>query len=107
MALFDLLSGWTAWAPFTLVIVAAMGYCVGAIMENKHNFYLRYVCAVVLALFIKIVGYYLAELILYKDPIVPLASIPGNLIQVLAAAVVVSVIALPLQKAVAHIRTRN
>ena len=26
MGLFDLLSGWTAWAPFTLVIVAIMGY---------------------------------------------------------------------------------
>ena len=34
MALFDLLSGWTAWAPFTLVVVAAMGYCVGAVMEK-------------------------------------------------------------------------
>ena len=28
MALFDLLSGWTVWAPFTLVIVALMGYSV-------------------------------------------------------------------------------
>ena len=31
MGLFDLLSGWTAWAPFTFVIVGAMGYAVGAI----------------------------------------------------------------------------
>ena len=30
MGLFDLLSGWTAWAPFTFVIVAIMGYVVGA-----------------------------------------------------------------------------
>ena len=29
MALFDLLSGWTLWAPFTLVIVGCMGFVVG------------------------------------------------------------------------------
>ena len=34
MGLFDLLSGWTAWAPFTLIIVGLMGYAVGAITET-------------------------------------------------------------------------
>ena len=34
MSLFDLISGWTAWAPFTLVIVAAMGYVSGLISEK-------------------------------------------------------------------------
>ena len=29
MGLFDLLSGWTAWAPFTLIIVGLMGYRTG------------------------------------------------------------------------------
>ena len=37
MGLFDLLSGWTAWAPFTFVIVAIMGYVVGAITEKHHG----------------------------------------------------------------------
>ena len=37
MGLFDLLSGWTAWAPFTLIIVGLMGYVVGAITENRKN----------------------------------------------------------------------
>ena len=37
MGLFDLLSGWTAWAPFTFVIVGAMGYAVGAITEGHHS----------------------------------------------------------------------
>ena len=35
MALFDLLSGWTLWAPFTLVIVGCMGFVVGAVTEKK------------------------------------------------------------------------
>ena len=26
MGLFDLMSGWTAWAPFTFIIVGCMGY---------------------------------------------------------------------------------
>ena len=38
MGLFDLLSGWTAWAPFTLIIVGLMGYAVGAITEKHHGF---------------------------------------------------------------------
>ena len=29
MGLFDLLSGWTLWAPFTLIIVGIMGFTVG------------------------------------------------------------------------------
>lgn len=38
MALFDLLSGWTLWAPFTLVIVGCMGFVVGAVTEKKKSF---------------------------------------------------------------------
>ena len=34
MGLFDLISGWTAWAPFTLVIVGLMGYVSGMISEK-------------------------------------------------------------------------
>lgn len=34
MGLFDLLSGWTLWAPFTLVIVGLMGFTVGRITEK-------------------------------------------------------------------------
>ena len=37
MGLFDLLSGWTAWAPFTFIIVALMGFAVGAITEKHHG----------------------------------------------------------------------
>ncbi|MFR4797234.1 MAG: ECF transporter S component, partial [Lentihominibacter sp.] len=34
MGLFDLISGWTAWAPFTLVIAGLMGYVSGTISEK-------------------------------------------------------------------------
>ena len=64
MGLFDLLSGWTAWAPFTFIIVGIMGYVVGA-MTEKHDQYGWKVAAIFAAFVIKIVGYYIAEIILY------------------------------------------
>ncbi|MDO4392989.1 MAG: ECF transporter S component [Bacillota bacterium] len=90
MAMFDLVSGWTLWAPFTLVIVAAMGWVAGLIAEKmKCNAVLKYSIAVVCACVIKIVGYYFAELILYHNWVAPLGSIPGNIIQVLLAGIIV------------------
>ena len=35
MGLFDLLSGWTAWAPFTFLIVGCMGFAIGLLSEHK------------------------------------------------------------------------
>ena len=61
MGLFDLLSGWTLWAPFTLVIVGCMGFVVGAVTEKKKSFPF-YLLALLLACAIKIGGYYLADL---------------------------------------------
>lgn len=89
MGLFDLLSGWTAWAPFTFVIVGLMGFTVGLITEKKtkHRF-LWYIVAIVAACLIKIVGYYFAEVVLYMNFITPFASIPGNVIQVSFAGII-------------------
>ncbi|MCI5500215.1 MAG: ECF transporter S component [Clostridiales bacterium] len=101
MALFDLLSGWTAWAPFTLIIVGCMGLVVGAVTEKKKSFPF-YLLAMVLACAIKIGGYYVAEAILFGNWIVPATSIPGNLLQVGAAAVITLVIIEPLRLAANH-----
>lgn len=98
MGLFDLLSGWGAWAPFTLVIVALMGFEVGLITEKKHG-YVWNVVAIVLAGVIKVVGYYIAEVILYGNWAAPMASIPGNLVQIGVAAVIVLIVIEPLKKA--------
>ena len=60
MGLFDLLSGWYLWAPFTFVIVGFMGFTVGAITE-KHHGYGWNALAIAVACVIKVVGYYIAE----------------------------------------------
>lgn len=98
MGLFDLLSGWTAWAPFTFIIVGLMGYTVGAITEKKHGYGWN-VTAMLAALAIKIGGYYIAEGIIYGNWAAPAASIPGNVIQVVTAMVIVIIVIAPLQAA--------
>ena len=91
MGLFDLISGWTAWAPFTFVIVGVMGYVSGTISEKFTSVrpVVANTVAVIAALIIKIVGYYFAEVILYHNWIVPLGSIPGNILQVVVAGIIV------------------
>ena len=98
MGLFDLLSGWTAWAPFTFVIVGLMGFVVGWITEKKKG-YGWYVVAMLAACAIKIVGYYIAEGIIYGNWVSPALSIPGNLVQIGVAAVIVLLVIVPLKKA--------
>ncbi len=94
MGLFDIISGWTAWAPFTFVIAGAMGYIVGLISEKSNQSpWIANTVAIILALIIKIVGYYFAEVILYHNWIVPIGSIPGNILQVVVAGILVLPIA--------------
>ena len=99
MGLFDLLSGWTAWAPFTLVIVGLMGFAVGAITEKRKSFGWN-VLAIAVACMIKVVGYYIAEGFIYGNWAAPVASIPGNLVQIGVAAVIVLLVIGRLQKLV-------
>ena len=84
MALFDLLSGWTVWAPFTLVIVSLMGYIMGKITGTAYSLN-RIILAVTAAGTVKIAGYYIAEVLLYGNFAAPLSSIPGNVLQISAA----------------------
>ncbi len=90
MGMFDLISGWTAWAPFTFVIVGVMGYVAGLMVEKmKINRTAAMILAIIAALVIKVVGYYFAEVILFQNWIVPLGSIPGNIVQVVVAGIIV------------------
>lgn len=91
MGLFDLLSGWTAWAPFTFIIVTLMGFAVGAITEKHHGIGFD-ALAIGVACIIKVVGYYIAEVILFGNWLAPVTSIPGNLVQIGVAAVIVLIV---------------
>lgn len=87
MALFDLSGGWVMWAPFTLVIVATMGYIAGLVTQKSKKLGFQ-ILAIVLALVIKIVGYYFAEGVIYGNWIAPITSIPGNIVQVVMGGII-------------------
>lgn len=88
MGLFDLMGGWTPWAPATFFIVGLMGYFVGWIVEKKDDT-VGYGIAILGACVIKVVGYYIAEALIYGNWVQPMLSIPGNLLQIAVAAVLV------------------
>lgn len=98
MGLFDLMSGWTPWAPATFMIVGLMGYTVGLVAERNDST-VGYVLAVVLACVIKVAGYYVAEALIYGNWVQPVLSIPGNLMQIGVAALIVLPMAGTLKKA--------
>lgn len=85
MGLFDIVSGWILWAPFTFLIRGIMGYIIGYISwgNNRNgNSNLYNVIAVLLSGIWMIIGYYLTEVILYGNWISPITSIPGNIVQI-------------------------
>lgn len=84
MGLFDILSGWAAWAPFTFVIRGVMGYLIGSISNYKGkngNSFIFNLLAIIVSGIWMIVGYYLTEVMLYGNWITPATSIPGNIAQ--------------------------
>ncbi|GED18116.1 ECF transporter S component [Aneurinibacillus migulanus] len=104
MAFFDLISGWAAWAPFTFIIVGTMGFLAGLISEKvPGKRVLVNTLAIVVALIIKVVGYYFTEVILYSNWIQPIGSIPGNVMQVVIAGIIVVPLAGRLKKVAGQI----
>jgi len=96
MALFDLTSPYAVWAPFTFIIRLAMGYVIGYFASKGEDsqvkgfiFNITGICA---ATIIMIVGYYIAEIILYGNIYAPMLSVWPNFMQ----CVVGTVLGLPL-----------
>lgn len=84
MGLFDLVSGWTLWAPFTFIARGLQGYVVGKIAWsfNKQGDSLAINCfAILISVPVMLTGYYICEAILFKSWIIPASSIPGNIVQ--------------------------
>ena len=85
MGLFDLVSGWTLWAPFTFVVRGLQGYIVGKIAwSNGRNgtSVVFNILGTIISVPVMLAGYYVCEGVLYGSWIAPLASIPGNLTQI-------------------------
>ena len=106
MAIFDLSSGWALWAPFTFVIRGVMGYLLGAISysnnKNGDNNIIN-IFAVIISGIWMIGGYYLTEVILYGNWFSPVASIPGDITQIVMALIIGIPMAKILKKYVKYI----
>ena len=77
-----------------------MGFTVGKLTEDeKPQNFKWYVIAIAAACVIKVVGYYIAEVVIYGNPFSPVASIPGNLVQIGVAAVITLIVIAPLNVA--------
>lgn len=91
MAIFDVLSGWAAWAPFTFIIRGVMGYVVGSFANAKDrngNSFLWNITGIAVSGVWMLIGYFMTEVILYGNWIAPVTSIPGNVVQLVVGAVV-------------------
>lgn len=99
MGLFDVMSGWILWAPFTFIIRGVMGYIIGAIANangRKGSSSLWNIIAILVGGIWMLAGYYITEIILYGDYILPIKSIPGNIVQIVLGLI----LGLPLSKVI-------
>lgn len=84
MGLFDIVGGWLLWAPITIVARGIQGFIVGKIAWSngrKGSSLAFNVIATIVSIPFMIAVYYFGEVILYGNWIVPLTSIPGDLLQ--------------------------
>lgn len=98
MGLFDLLSPYAIWAPFTFIVKGLMAYIAASIAYRKGyngDKLLNNIIGFIIAGIWMILGYFIAGRFIYGSFAVAVGDIPGNIIQV-AAGIVVS---LPLIRA--------
>jgi uncharacterized membrane protein len=83
MALFDVLSPWVIWAPGTFIIRGVMGYMVGKIAESGEKQSIpRLLLAMILPSIWMIAGYFGYNLLLYGNIPAAIASLPGDVTQI-------------------------
>lgn len=103
MGLFDLTSGWILWSPMTVISALIMGYILNKMNYKKYTLKSLILSFILVAL-VKVVVYYIGEIFILSSFVAPLASIPGNLIQIAVSSVIVLVILKPMEKVFNSIR---
>ncbi len=87
MSLFDVISGYAVWAPFTFVIKAVMALVAGLFAAGlraevvKRSAWVKALIGMILGALLMVAGYYVAEGLLYGNWKTPVLMIPGNLAQ--------------------------
>ena len=79
-ALADILTGYSHWAIFTLIIKGLEGYIVGFIVRKNTNL-IKNILATLSGIIVMVCGYLIAGAFLQGSFIVSLSSVPSNIIQ--------------------------
>ncbi len=85
MGLFDILSGWVAYAPITFIGKGVMAYIAGtfAYMLNKNGESIIFnSIGILFGGIAMILTYYIGEAFMYGNMLTPIANIPGNITQI-------------------------
>lgn len=101
MTMFDVLSGYSVWAPYTFVIKAVMGFITGSIAHMggaKGESSIKNAAGMALGGLWMIAAYYAAEIMITGNFVSPVASVTGNTIQFGAGAVIAFVIAAAIRR---------
>lgn len=101
MGLFDLVSGWTLWAPITILARGLQGYMVGRIAwsGNRNGGSTTFnIIASAVSIPFMIAIYYVGEAIIFSSWIIPAASIPGNIVQNVVGLIIAIPVAVALKK---------
>lgn len=102
-AMADLLSGYPQWILPTLIIKSIMGFAAGKISyQNGHRspmLSLKTLIASIVAIFIMVMGYFLAGSILYGSFITGAAQIPGLTFEGIIGIILFYILGFALEKA--------
>ena len=85
MGLFDVLTGYAIWAPFTFIIRGVMGFIISHFanaQNRKGNNWKWNIVGLVIASIILVSGYFVANLILFQNIFGAISGIPGDLMQI-------------------------
>ena len=102
-ALADILSGYSHWALFSLIIKGFEGYIVGIIIRN-NNTIVKNILASSIGCIVMVLGYFVAGAILKGSFAVSALSIPSNIIQGITSMIIAVPLAYSLGK-VAYIKS--
>lgn len=87
-AMGDVLGGFAMWAPWTLVIKAAMAFLTATLLSASGDSRLKAMASMAAGGLLMTAGYYLAETVMYGNPAAALLGIPWNIGQFAAGMVI-------------------
>ncbi|WP_066497111.1 ECF transporter S component [Abyssisolibacter fermentans] len=102
MFLFDIIGGFVAYAPFTLIIKGAMAFVVSLIVHKYEGNGLRMkvnLFAYIIGGIVSLVGYYFTNVFFLGNFIAPLSKIPGSLLTTTVGIIIALPIGIQVKKA--------